>query len=99
MLCKKTRDGKDTSSTERLCYECWASKEVSLSPEGFLQAQKKPGARGGTHAIFYEENAWAFLIGTCGDALGGLQEQPRMTPEGRQAEKPWDRNCDADTLR
>ena len=88
--------------TERLCYECWAIKDVNPSPEGFLQAQKHTSKwRYMHHEIlsFYDKNAREFKMGTRADALGKLQEQRAVSPVGCQAKKLWNCNCDEDALR
>ena len=44
LLYKKTMDDKG-AHIEHLCYECWASKEVNPSSEGFLQAPRSTSKR------------------------------------------------------
>ena len=58
LLHTQTSDDK-RAQTEHLCHVCWTSKKVSHSLGGFLQAQKKARASGGTYA----------------DVLGRLEEQ------------------------
>ena len=81
--CEKSRDDKG-AYTEHLCFECWARKEVSPSPEGFLQGQKSKSKWRTMcleDASLYDTNAWEFPLGTCADALGGLEEQRLVSPE------------------
>ena len=79
MLFKKTRD--DNVLTLRISVmSAGRVKEVSLSPEGFLQAKKKARTSGGTFAL---KKRGLSMIRT-----RGLEEQRVVSPEGCQAKKP-----------
>ena len=43
----------------------------------------------------YDKNALEFLLGTFAGVLGRLEERV-LSPDGCQAEKLWNRNCDVD---
>ena len=94
-LCAGT--DKVLKSIEHICYDCWAVEEGIPTREGFLQAQKGTIKRryvchwDSSHC---DNNAWEFVIGAFVNALGMLEEQRAIWPEGRRAERPWNRNFD-----
>ena len=76
-------------------------EEGNPTSEGFLQAQQ------GTNKWRYvslwdpslcDNNAWEFLVGAHVGALGKLEEQRAISPEGYRAKRPWNRNCDEEQI-